>query len=181
MFLATTTPPLIPGPVLCAARRALGRSSCGREARGAGLQPGTPPARLARGCSPDGRPLAPSADRPAAPARRPCQTKGPGPGRPARRPTGPGVRGLPAAPSTRPGPPAPSRPGRPRRPLRGRARGRGALRPGALLALPGQVWDPGAPLPPARGTQRLSRCLQPSPHPDKTNKIAHPTLMSILL
>lgn len=54
-LLPAPHPALIPGPVLPVAGRALGRSSCGLEVRGAGKEPGPPPARPARGSGPDGR------------------------------------------------------------------------------------------------------------------------------
>lgn len=184
-------PPLIPGPVPRAVGRALGRSSCGREARGAGPQPGPPPPAPAPGSGPDGRPLARSAGPPTAPARRPRQTKGPGPARSART-RDLGFRMSAASPLLPPpGPPPPAGPGRQPLDVRGArgvhsragSEGSGPPRLGSCRPCePGSgAGRPGAPAPPGHRTRRLSRCLQPSPHPDKTHKIAHPTLMSILL
>ena len=99
-------PPLIPGPVLRAAGRALGRSSCGREARGAGPQPGPPPP---------------------AQLRAPARTGGPSPGAPVRlrhRPDG-HARQKARGPRSQPGP-ATSGSGRPRHP-------RHSLRPARRL------------------------------------------------
>ena len=122
-----------PGPVLRVAGRALGRSSCGQEVRGAGKERDPRPlAQLGAPARTGGpRPECGSACSPgptAAPDKRPG-TRAPSP---TRRPWGPCVRDLLASPSARPNasglawPPAPSRPGRPRRPLPGRVRGRGA-------------------------------------------------------
>ena len=139
---------LIQGPVLRVAARALGRSSCGLEVRGAGKEPGPPPAHPARVPARTGgpRPERGSACSPgptAAPDKRPG-ARAPSP---TWRPWGPCVRDLLATPSARPNasgrawPPAPCRPGRPRRPLPGGVRGRGASWTRALPALRARVWD----------------------------------------
>lgn len=146
------------------------RSACGPGGAGGGALPKAGE----RGSSP----RAPAGLR--ALARRPHRTKGRGPAArpgPALRPLGLGLppARVPAAPSTRParpGRPVPA-PAPPGAHSGARARGRGVPESGAQR--------PGASPPPAQQTRRLGRCLRPRPHPDKTNKIAHPTLMSILL